>query len=107
MPGGGIPGLEGYSHEEIMGFYKKLANNEMPEELKGLASDLQGKGGDGYTDAQGNPIIDEEGGATIQPIAGFVVKTKDMKSKGKVFVNFTHHDLVEGFEEKPITKESA
>lgn len=47
--GGGIPGLEGYTHEQIMGFYKKLANNEMPEELKDLASGLKGQ--DGYTDA--------------------------------------------------------
>ena len=30
-----------------------------------------------YNDKDGNPIIDAEGGATIQPLPGFVVKTKD------------------------------
>lgn len=30
-----------------------------------------------YTDGKGNPLIDEEGGAVIQPKEGFVIKTKD------------------------------
>lgn len=30
-----------------------------------------------YVDANGKPIIDSEGGAVIQPMPGFVVKTKD------------------------------
>lgn len=62
-----------------------------------------GPGGN-HTDADGNPIIDAEGGAVVQPKAGFVIKTKDATG-GKVFVNFTSHDLVEGFEEKPIAEE--
>jgi len=74
----------------------------VPEELKGM-----GGGGDPYNDADGNPIIDEEGEAIIQPAAGFVVKTKDVITGGKVFINFTSHDLVEGFEEKPIPKAEA
>lgn len=57
-----------------------------------------------HTDADGNPIIDEEGGAVVQPNAGFVIKTKDATG-GKVFVNMTYHDLVEGLEEKAITEE--
>lgn len=37
----------------------------------------------------------------IQPIPGFVVKTKD-KTGQKVFINMTTHELVDPFEEKPI-----
>ena len=58
-----------------------------------------------YTDEKGNPIIDPEGGAMIQPNPGFVVKTKDLKSGTKVFINMTHHDIVEPFEQKPIPEE--
>lgn len=36
-PGGSIPGLEGYSHEQIMEMYMKIKNGEVPEELKGMA----------------------------------------------------------------------
>ena len=42
----------------------------------------------------------------IQPNPGFVVKTKD-KTKQKVFINMTNHELVDPFEEKPITKDDA
>jgi len=49
----------------------------------------------------GKPIIDEEGGAVIQPNPGFVIKTKDETGQ-KVFINMTHHELVDPFEEKPI-----
>lgn len=59
-----------------------------------------------YTDAQGKPIIDEEGGAMVQPSAGYVVKTKD-KNNQKVFINMTSHELVDPFEEKPIPKNEA
>lgn len=43
---------------------------------------------DTHKDANGKPIIDEEGGAMIQPDSGFVVKTKDRTGQ-KVFVNMT------------------
>lgn len=35
------------------------------------------------------------------------MKTKDVKDQSKVFVNFTYHDVIEGFEEKVIPKEDA
>lgn len=54
-----------------------------------------------FTDANGKPIIDQEGGAMIQPVPGFVVKTKD-KTGQKVFINMTTHELVDPFEEKAI-----
>ena len=37
----------------------------------------------------GKPIIDSEGGTVIQPRKGFVVKTKDEKTGGKLFINMT------------------
>ena len=45
-----------------------LRQGVVPKELEGM---LQGTG----VDADGNPILDKEGGAVVQPKAGFVVKT--------------------------------
>ena len=59
-----------------------------------------------FTDENGNPIIDSEGGAVVQPLEGFVVKTKDSTGQ-KIFVNMTHHDLVDKIEEKALTAEDA
>jgi hypothetical protein len=59
-----------------------------------------------YNDANGNPIIDDEGGAVIKPELGFVIKTKDQSGQ-KIFVNMTHHSLVESWEAKPIPAEEA
>lgn len=52
-------------------------------------------------DKNGKPIIDEEGGSIVQPVAGFVVKTKD-ENGAKVFVNMTQHEVVDPFEQKAI-----
>lgn len=94
------PGLENFTHEQIMEMYKEIQEGKTPELLK--QAQVQQ-----HVDANGKPIVDEEGGATIQPNSGFVVKTKDLKSGTKVFVNMTHHEIVEGFEEKRITPEEA
>jgi hypothetical protein len=59
-----------------------------------------------YCDKDGNPIIDEEGGAVIQPKSGFVVKTKDQTGQ-KIFINMTHHEIIEGLEEKAVSPEDA
>jgi hypothetical protein len=53
----------------------------------------------------GKPVVDAEGGVTIQPLPGFVVKTKDVKSGGKVFVNMTHHEVIEPMQEKYIPEQ--
>ena len=63
-----------------MEMYKQLTSGQMPGAFANAPQN--------HTDANGNPIIDEEGGAVIQPKAGFVIKTKDTTG-GKVFVNFT------------------
>ena len=103
-PGGKAPkkpaGLENFSHQEILEMYQQIKQGKMPEAL--AQTQVQQ-----HTDADGNPIIDEEGGAMIQPKPGFVVKTKDLKSGTKVFVNITHHEIVEGLQERRITPEEA
>ena len=53
------------------------------------------------TDKDGNPIIDDEGGAVIQPKEGFVVKTVDQNMQ-KIFVNMTSHDIVDPMEAQPM-----
>jgi hypothetical protein len=96
--GGVPPGLEGYSHEQILAMYELIQKGQVPENLQSME--------ERYNDANGKPIIDAEGGAVVKPIPGFVVKTKD-GSGGKVFVNMTHHDLVESWSAKPIPAEEA
>lgn len=49
----------------------------------------------------GKPYIDPEGGCTIQPTAGFVIKSKDQHGQ-KFFVNMTSHELVDPPEEKHL-----
>ncbi|CDW72984.1 protein kinase domain protein [Stylonychia lemnae] len=93
MPTAGAPDLAGYSHEDIMKLYQQLMSGQVPPDLQNQF--------ESFVDANGNPIIDAEGGAMIQPQPGFVVKTKD-KNGQKVFINMTTHDLVDPFEEKPI-----
>lgn len=78
--------------------YKQIEAGNIPQDLMNMEAK--------YNDKDGNPIIDDEGGATIQPLPGFVVKTKDQTGQ-KIFVNMTHHDLVEGVTEKRITPEEA
>ena len=63
------PGLENFSHEQILKFAEMLKDGNIPPELSEM---LSGTG----LDANGKPIIDAEGGAVIQPLKGFVVKTK-------------------------------
>jgi hypothetical protein len=86
--------------------YKQIEAGEMPKELEEVAKSLGGGGLEKHTDADGNPIIDDEGGAVVQPLAGFVVKTKDQTGE-KVFVNMTHHSILEGMKAQAVTPEDA
>ena len=73
--------------------YQDMLSGKMPPEMQSYQ--------ESYLDENGRPIVDSEGGAVIQPEAGFVVKTKDATGQ-KVFVNMTKHEVIEGFEEKHI-----
>ena len=48
-----------------------------------------------------NLPLDKEGGVIIIPDKGFVFKTKDRQG-GKVFINITHHPLIDKLEQKEI-----
>ena len=91
------PGLEKFSHEQILKFAEMLQSGNIPPELSSM---LGGAG----VDANGKPIIDAEGGCVIQPQKGFVVKTK-APNVGKVFVNMCQHELIDPFEVKAIPAE--
>ena len=41
----------------------------------------------------------------IQPNKGFVVKTKDVRTGGKMFINMTSHEHVDPFEQKAVPKD--
>ena len=85
--------LKNFTHEQLMQMYQQVMKGEVPPEL----ATIQEK----FTDENGKPIVDSEGGAVIQPEAGFVVKTKD-KDGQKVFINMTMHEMVDAFEERKI-----
>ena len=80
-----------------MEVYEKIKSGDCPPEMAELFEKLRSEAANGET-KDGKPVVDSEGGMTIQPQKGFVVKTKDMATKGKVFVNMTKHDHVDPFE---------
>lgn len=93
------PSLQGYSQAQITQMAQALAKGEMTPELEKLYERVaKGLGPDG------KPQMDEEGGVTIQPEPGFVVKSKNQHG-GKVFVNMTKHEIVDPFENKPIPQQ--
>jgi len=91
--------LNGYSQEAISRMAEALAKGQMTPELEKLYERAsKGQGPDG------KPQMDEEGGVTIQPEAGFVVKSKNQHG-GKVFINMTKHEIVDPFENKAIPQQ--
>ena len=78
--------------------YKALETGEVDPELEKVLSKYQSEAQPGAVGPDGKPIVDSEGGAVVQPEKGFVVKTKDVKTGGKVFVNMTKHEFVEPFQ---------
>ena len=115
---GGKPGSrpsDKYSDEEIMQLLNTLASPDCPPEMKAFATQLEQMGvkipkaGESASGVgpDGKPILDPEGGTTIQPTKGFVVKTRDMNTGGKVFVNMTQHEFVDPFSTRPVPKEEA
>lgn len=92
-------GLEKFTPAELLKFTEQMDQGKMPPELAAIFGNV------GHVGPDGKPIIDKEGGATIQPEKGFVVKTFDVKSNGKVFVNMTSHELIEPMSEKYIPEQ--
>jgi len=93
FPGGGLPpgfpgGGEGQSLEELLG-----GGADIEEYLQSYEQMLQ----DGTMPQQGPQLnqVDAEGGITVRPDAGFVVKTRDIQSGMKVFLNIVSNEHVE------------
>ena len=76
----------------------------MGPEATEMFKKMQAAQGAGQT-PDGKPIIDSEGGTVIQPTKGFVVKTKDVNSGGKMFINMTSHEHVDPFEQQSTTQD--
>ena len=86
-----------------MQIYENIKAGNCPPEVAEMFKKLQSNVGKNMPD--GKPYIDPEGGTVIEPRKGFVIKTKDMKTGGKMFVNMVMHEHVDPFESKPIPKE--
>lgn len=44
--------------------------------------------------------LDHEGGVVIEPAQGFVIKSRDIKTKEKFFINVVTHPIIDEPEEK-------
>ncbi len=86
-----------YTDAELMQIYENIQSGNCPPEMKNLFNQLAAKNASEQT-KDGKPVIDSEGGTVIQPSKGFVVKTKDMNTGGKLFINMTQHEIVDNFE---------
>ena len=100
--GGGQRPSDGYTDAELMQIYQNIQSGNCPPEMRDLFNKMReaqaAKNG-------GKPEVDAEGGMTIQPKKGFVVKTKDTRTKGKFFINMTQHEHVDPFEQKAVTED--
>ena len=88
----------------MMELYQQISSGTAPPEVMAMFAEAQKKmAKDGVPGAGGaKQAMDPEGGMTIQPRKGFVVKTKDVKTGGKVFLNMTVHESVDPFEYKSL-----
>jgi ribosomal protein S24E len=86
------------SRKELTELYEKMLKDPAAHQapFQNIDQELQSK-----MEKDGKPYIDPEGGCTIQPNPGFVVKSKDQNEQ-KVFVNMTFHEMVDPPEEKHI-----
>lgn len=84
------------SREELLALYERMKNDPAAYQIpsQNIDAELSAKAA-----RDGKPYIDPEGGCTIQPNPGFVVKTKDQNGQ-KIFVNMTSHELVDPPEKK-------
>lgn len=68
---------------------KKLTESQIKDFLKDYSS-------------QSSSGLDSEGGMTITPSKGYVVKTSDLSSSEKVFINICSHEIVDLPEQKDL-----
>lgn len=82
--------------EELIALYEKMKKD--PEAYKTQGRNIDKEMRDKAM-KDGKPYVDHEGGCTIQPTAGFVIKTKDETGQ-KIFMNMVSHEMVDPPEEK-------
>ena len=70
--------------------------------MKQLFNQMAAKQASEKSGPGGKPYVDEEGGTVIQPGKGFVIKTKNVNTGEKMFLNMCQHDIVDPFEEKAV-----
>jgi len=99
MPGGaGMPG----DPAELEKMLKNLSPAELDELMRQCSAGLDQKVRDGFSMESQLDKPDAEGGVTVQPKPGFVIKTDDLESGQKVFINATSSEWVEKPHEKSI-----
>jgi hypothetical protein len=107
--GEGLPPIPGGLNEKEM---EKMLKSLSPEQLDELMQQMSGGLDDKMKDQlkKGlNPVlneVDSEGGVTVQPTPGYVVKTEDMQSGQKIFINVCCSDFVEKPHEKSLPDKS-
>jgi hypothetical protein len=106
--GGGLPAIPGgLSEKEMEKMLKSLSPEQLDELMKQMSGQMDEKMKQGLKQglSKGGVVLDEidsEGGVTVQPTPGYVVKTEDMESGQKVFINVCCTDFVEKPHEKSL-----
>lgn len=87
-----------YQNKELIDLYEKMKTDPAAYRTPthNIDKEMQEKAA-----REGKPYIDPEGGCTIQPKPGFVLKTSDQTGQ-KFFINMTSHELVDPPEQKAI-----
>jgi hypothetical protein len=107
--GGALPSIPGGLSEKEM---EKMLKSLSPEQLDELMQQMTGGMDEKMKESlkKGlNPVLNEvdaEGGVTVQPTPGYVVKTEDMQSGQKIFINICCSDFVEKPHEKSLPDKS-
>lgn len=105
MPGGLMPGMGG-DPKEIEKMLKGLSPEELDDLMRQCSAGLDQKVKQGFSSEDMLGKIDAEGGVTIRPTPGFVIKTEDFESGQKIFINACGSEFVEKPHEKSIADNS-
>merc|ERR1712216_800044 len=87
---------------------KSLSPEQLDELMQQMSGGLDEKMKESLKNGL-NPVlneVDSEGGVTVQPTPGYVVKTEDMQSGQKIFINICCSDFVEKPHEKSLPDKS-
>lgn len=80
----------------------KLLESMSPESINQMLTDYQRLQATKNT-PEGQ--LDEEGGVVITPDRGYVIKTSDVRTKEKVFINVCSHSIIDAPEQKDLPED--